>query len=372
MAERERISLGNGVALFRQYETWSIEVCRDRRRIRKSLRTKDKAEALMNAALELKPAPAPPNNFVHFLSEQDHKQKRAVGPEALLRIEHIQPYADPLVTLATALKTLGLSGLEMKLPDSKNAAVPIETARTEFITFLRNTKRDKEPWIHEVEKMTGYLVNYAKLPFLADYTTSVVEGYISSIASKAPRTVKQRLMTYRAWFGWAVEVKKYLTNNPALPITPPRIRQGKIHYHTYDQIERLLEAARGSRLEDLIITALYSGMRESELFMFERERDTDLKARTIRVRYGGQEEGEGTKADKWREVALMEELLPVIARMHRQGRAFPFTQSGAFYREINRIYRKAGLPMKKYEKGLQVLRHYPALRIMPRTVRRPG
>lgn len=49
MAERERLSLGDGIAVFRQYRTWIIEIYRHGKRIRGSLETRDKGKAVMMA-----------------------------------------------------------------------------------------------------------------------------------------------------------------------------------------------------------------------------------------------------------------------------------------------------------------------------------
>ena len=49
MAERERIRLGNGVSLYREFETWSVEVSRGGKRCRWSLRTRKRGEARVSA-----------------------------------------------------------------------------------------------------------------------------------------------------------------------------------------------------------------------------------------------------------------------------------------------------------------------------------
>ena len=70
--------------------------------------------------------------------------------------------------------------------------------------------------------------------------------------------------------------------NVAKLVSPPRIDQYEAQTLTVEQAEKLLEAARGSRLDALHILALTTGMRRGELLALRWD-DVDFKQSLVFV-----------------------------------------------------------------------------------------
>ncbi|MGB9866578.1 MAG: tyrosine-type recombinase/integrase [Bacillota bacterium] len=74
-----------------------------------------------------------------------------------------------------------------------------------------------------------------------------------------------------------------IPRNPADAVEPPRPARPEIHVLKPEQVPALLDAARGSPIEALVIVALSTGLRRGELLALRWE-DVDLKAGIIYVR----------------------------------------------------------------------------------------
>ena len=137
-----------------------------------------------------------------------------------------------------------------------------------------------------------------------------------------PRTVG----VLHAVLRWALSdaVKQGLVaRNVATLVTPPRIDRYDAQTLTIEQAEKLLEAARGSRLDALLILALTTGMRRGELLALRWE-DVDFNQSLVsvhrtmaRVAGYGYVEGEPKTRSSRRRI-----VLPVVAlealREHRK------------------------------------------------------
>jgi len=88
-------------------------------------------------------------------------------------------------------------------------------------------------------------------------------------------------MVHRA-LGHAVKWN-LLARNPADLVDPPRHRYREMQALDLEQARRLLDAARGERLEALYVLALACGLREGELLGLKWE-DVDLKEGVLHVR----------------------------------------------------------------------------------------
>ena len=73
-----------------------------------------------------------------------------------------------------------------------------------------------------------------------------------------------------------------IAHNPADAVEPPRVGRKEMKVLTPGQIDRLLEAARGSRLYIAIVLAVATGMRRGEILGL-RWQDVDLSAGTVSV-----------------------------------------------------------------------------------------
>src|SRR5919206_2736083 len=71
--------------------------------------------------------------------------------------------------------------------------------------------------------------------------------------------------------------------NVADDVDPPKVHKEEVRPLTNEQARKLLDTARGDRLEALYIVAVQSGLRQGELLALRWE-DVDLEARTLQVR----------------------------------------------------------------------------------------
>ena len=113
-----------------------------------------------------------------------------------------------------------------------------------------------------------------------------------------------------------------VARNVAKLVSPPRIDRYDAHTLTVEQAEKLLDAARGSRLDALLILALTTGMRRGELLALRWD-DIDFKQGLVSVhrtmtRVGGYGyvEGEPKTRSSRRRIVLPGVALEAL-RVHR-------------------------------------------------------
>lgn len=71
--------------------------------------------------------------------------------------------------------------------------------------------------------------------------------------------------------------------NVADDVNPPKVHKDEVRPLTHEQARKLLDTARGDRLEALYVVAIQSGVRQGELLALRWE-DVDLEACTLQVR----------------------------------------------------------------------------------------
>jgi integrase len=71
--------------------------------------------------------------------------------------------------------------------------------------------------------------------------------------------------------------------NVSEAVDPPKSQREEARPLSTDQVRRLLETARGDRLEALYVLAVHCGLRQGELLGLRWE-DVDLEAGTLHVR----------------------------------------------------------------------------------------
>lgn len=98
----------------------------------------------------------------------------------------------------------------------------------------------------------------------------------------SPRSVKHALDTLRAALRWAVRMG-ILVRNPADAVSSINVERKEMRALDAAGVAALVEAVRGSELENLIIVAVGSGLRRGELCGL-RWRDVDFEASRISVR----------------------------------------------------------------------------------------
>ncbi len=106
------------------------------------------------------------------------------------------------------------------------------------------------------------------------YSEKLVGGRCDGKGALSPRTVRHHHVTLHDALEHAVKWG-LLVRNPADAVTPPRYQRHEMHTLDEQGIHTLLEAAKATPYYALYYTALYTGMRRSELLAL-RWSDIDL------------------------------------------------------------------------------------------------
>ena len=118
---------------------------------------------------------------------------------------------------------------------------------------------------------------------LRNLTPTHVRGlYKDKLQSRSPRTVQYVHVTLHKALKQAVN-DGLIPRNVTDAVKPPQIRQEEIRPLMPEQVNVLLSAARGDRLEALYVLAIHTGLRQGELLGLKWE-DVDLEGGTLQVR----------------------------------------------------------------------------------------
>lgn len=116
---------------------------------------------------------------------------------------------------------------------------------------------------------------------LADLRPHQVQTFVNGLSKLSPASVRLAYKVLHSALEKAVELE-YIPRNPAARCELPKAEQKEIHPLDDHQAAALLEAVKGSRLEQLVMVALFTGLRLSELLGLTWDA-VDMKKGTITV-----------------------------------------------------------------------------------------
>lgn len=148
----------------------------------------------------------------------------------------------------------------------------------------------------------------------------------------SPRTANHTIRTLNTFLNFCVK-RRYLQENPLKGMIRYPVNITEPRFLSPEEIKKLIDAAQGSPLLPLIITALYTGMRYGEIERLDWH-DIDFKNGMITVRL--------SKSKRFRKIPLHEELAKILCPMASKGRCFPITQHEFEWKFIL-LKRKAGI-----------------------------
>ncbi len=175
---------------------------------------------------------------------------------------------------------------------------------------------------------------------------------IRMLKTKSPQTVKLTLSLLRRIINFGV--KRRLCHPLQFTIEMPKVNNEKTEDLTSEQLERLLKAIEEDehpQSGNIMLLALYTGMRRSELFRL-RWQDIDFERGFIRIR--------DPKGGVDQTIPLNDAAREVLKSIYRSGSPYVFPGRGGrqrtdIKRPVNRIKERAGLP--KDFRALHGLRH---------------
>lgn len=232
---------------------------------------------------------------------------------------------------------------EHKTP-TMNPAVEYILHEYDLAVQKRKTKDTHYRDMHNIE----HFLKTMMVQKIGDVTEKTLQDYFNKRRSDgiAPATVNRNMASIKTFMRFAlrrryifvdpfVEIKKY-----PVPERLPRFFQAK------DDIAKLLEEAKQTHLYPVVATAIYSGMRQAELFSLDWT-DINFNANTITVQ---NTERHITKSKKIRVIPLHPALKAILKPLaQKEGHCFDTTNHKRIFR---RIMKACGMP-----RDWRILRH---------------
>lgn len=217
----------------------------------------------------------------------------------------------------------------------ERAANTVATARN----LLRKYVIDAEIGSVPLPKLTPWMID------------RLVVGIVK--AGKAPRTVKFVFDLVRAALNEAVRLQ-VIPANPAQAVKPPRVKYREVMPLSAEEKDRLLQAAKGDRFEELFILLLATGMRPGEALGLTWD-DVDFENHTLTVRSSGAADtwdrdnsrrGPRTKTEgSKRTIPLLPSAAAALRRQRRK-QAAEKLRAGELYEDHNLVFAaENGRPM---------------------------
>lgn len=333
--ERERIRLAPGVSLYREGCVWMVDLCFRGIRMRKSLKTSDKWQALALVATNM-------GRDGTLVTVTPAVERFAVPVANVLPLKAAGPAVFQLKTPPGFVPVSPQIGQTTVVAASIGAAVT--DAIREYARDQNGMMGNSDAHVKNVRKQLEKFVDDARVTRVEQIETQHVRSYLNACASQgqSAKTRKDKLGILRAWIRWCRSMK-YVSTDPTEGMKPPRVTRGDVRYLTSAEIEKLLRAAKGSRVDSLIRMALFTGLRRKELLSLTGEQ-IDIIGRSIRL--------QSTKTGRTRSVPLCDAALKILLRLRRKGRLFAVSASGYLCRQVRQVFEAAGLKGL----GLQSLR----------------
>jgi integrase len=223
----------------------------------------------------------------------------------------------------------------------------------------QTVKQYLEYWLEEVHKPTIRLSSYVKyrrlirihiLPALGHVqlqklSPQQVQSFYKQKSEEglSPKMVHSIHGVLHKALGNAVRWK-LVSSNVCDLLSPPRLVKQEIQPLTPDQARSLIEAARGHRLEGVLVLAITTGMRRGELLAL-RWQDIDFENKNVQIRrtvdffagYGGYIETEPKTAKGRRMIALPPFVIGVL-RQRRLAQLELRLKAGAAWEEHDLVF----------------------------------
>lgn len=167
-------------------------------------------------------------------------------------------------------------------------------------------------------KSDGYRINAHLLPYfnnlpVSQISSQMVDDYkaLRIREGGSSKTINNELVNLSHILKMAIRWK-YLDSNVVSSIDKMKLSKNNPRYLSQDEIERLVEASRDFYIHALLVTALHTGMRKSELFNLTWN-DVDFEQKTIAIQSKADWHTKNYKA----RVLQMTPVLYGVLREHR-------------------------------------------------------
>lgn len=168
----------------------------------------------------------------------------------------------------------------------KSLATTADPTFEEFVDpYMEHTRATKAPKTayEEQTAINAHLLPVMGEMRLSEVTPATIERFKLRRLKQGvkPRTVNLNLTLISVIFGYAIQLG-YATSNPVPSVKKLKEERRPPKYMRLDEVERFIEASRGIYLYGMMVCALTTGMRKSELCNLEWS-DIDFDANTITI-----------------------------------------------------------------------------------------
>ena len=231
----------------------------------------------------------------------------------------------------------------------------------EYLRYVRDTVK-KRSWDRD-ELALRHLKDFFKGSRLSDIKPQDVDDYKATRLNKvAPATVNRELQVFRHLFNLADRWNKFFGKNPVSISGLLVVNNQKERILDLDEERRLLTAC-DTYLRNIVITALYTGMRKGEILTLKWE-NVDLEKGLITI------DQTNSTSKKMRRIPINSVVRKLLLeqKLKRAGSKHVFLSSkGTPYKRHDSLKRAYSLALKKAEiEGLRFhdLRHTAATRMV--------
>lgn len=244
---------------------------------------------------------------------------------------------------------LVLKDIEVRIAKEKNLGIH-ESKKVLFEDFadeyLKFSKTNKTPHSHrrDIVSLKVNLIPYFKGQYLREITPHAIEQYKRERLEKVkPATVNRELACLKHLFSKAIEWE-YYNANPVKKVKLLKEPPGRIRYLDNDEIQRLLKECSPT-LKPIVITALNTGMRKSELLNL-KWRYVSFRDRMIFIR--------NSKNNESRVVPINKIVYNTFRKLYNHENEYVFhTKKGNPYKEI-----KTGFVAARKRAGIKDFRFH--------------
>ncbi len=338
----DRIYLGEGVAVQRRGGTWSIDIYRNGRRVRRSLETESRVRAISmaNGALQaIERAHADVESAQALIelalsSAEDVALEEAEDVEGAVDICSRETFQDVVLQLVRGLADQARRGLdvdgmiqhsvERAMGKVECPVVRIETALEEWLKVQLGAKGRSKSYVANLGSQVRMFRQWARIENMGDITRAKIEEYLTYVRTdqkQSDKSVKDKCHALYGFLKWAL-ARKYVGENAAEGIEVARPARLLVEILPARDVERMIRQAPDRESAAVIGLAAYAGMRRAEICDLDWA-DVDLAGRWITI---GNRDDRRTKTGVNRQTPILDQLLPILARLKRpkggQGRVF--------------------------------------------------
>ncbi len=232
---------------------------------------------------------------------------------------------------------LALNEVELKITKGEHLGVHdpkrtlFEEFADEYLKFSKVNKAEKS-YGRDITSLKTNLIPYFKGYYLTDIIPQAIEEYkLKRLEKVSPATVNRELACLKHLFNKAIEWE-YININPVKKVKLLKEPPGRIRYLEDYEINILLNEC-SKELKPIVITALNTGMRRSELFNL-KWMDVNFRDKTIIVK--------NSKNNESRFIPMNNAVHDTFRKLYHRENDYVFqTKKGDPYKEVKTGFKSA-------------------------------